>query len=1270
MFVLRTLRVAWLGVAVFIVVLAVTLSAARLLLPGMSEYKVQIESVAGDFLQRPVQIGSLDAAWRGLSPVLKLNEVVIQDRQFPNGELRIEEVQLALDVIGSLAQRRWLTAGIRVIGIGLSLETDLKKRRELAWGRESIDWLLQQESISLEKLDIDWTDAGLFKQSVRFSGLSLKLVNEARRHQLLLQTDLPSALGKRLKIAADLEGLGIDSQDWQGRIYLKTDALALAAMEHVFNQASFNADGRIDLELWAGLSDSQLEWSSGSFVIQDARVETAAEEPQGIAADRLSSSFFIHATDDGWGLGLRKFELQRDRRVVWSSSDVNLNIDTGSELRIRGDASTVDLKELHSLAPLLPWVDPKALIMLDRLQPEGLLREAEFELRDSEDAVPRVSARAKIEGLYFASHAGLPGVSGLSGWIEGNLQSGHLHLDSAHASLDMPEVFPGALDLSQLVGVVHWQRYANFFRVESQQLRVASGGLDMLARWQLDWSYAEPSPWLDMQLSLSSFSLSQVRHHLPEKVMPPKAVAWLKRAFVAGTATQPRVLLQGRLDQMPFDNGEGRFEAQFGFEDVVLAFHPEWGQLDELTGSAEFVGRRMQITGASGRIQESPLERVVAVINDLKRPVLQLEGTVAGTLSGMLEYTNSSPLRARFGGFVNSVDVGGDARLQLILELPLLRRLGQFNVTGVVALDNNELTMKREDIRFTRIRGTLGFTRTGVRAESLRARLLGRPVVASVSQRGAADDSRTVVDVRGELGLIEMLSELSMLEPYIKGRSAWQARLEIHNRPKAGQPPLELHLESDLKGVAIDLPEPFTKQTAEPRKFRLVSVPGQESRYPVEISYGEDVSARLLLAANNQGLSKLAVRFGGGSAQIPERDVIALSGRLDELDLGRWLTLFRVGGEPTHKALPLTVDLAADNFLLAGTLIKDVRAVSRRPDPWYFRLNGKGAGGWLRWIFADRARPARLMANLQRLVVTSQKSGQVSEDGPPLQPNSLPEMDITIDELNWNQRALGGIKLVGTRSRYGISFETLELSSPAIVFRGKGAWLDIGGQQSTRFSGAVDGGELGELTELLGTGNTIQGGKLSGEVAANWPGSPADFRLATVGAEFNLSAGSGRLPSVDKRGAGKLLNLFSLNSLQRRLTLDFTDVYKEGFSFDKMHGRFEVKEGNALTDDFTIEGMSATIEVAGRTGLVARDYEQIVTVTPQVSSTLPIAGAIAGGPVVGAAVFLADKLVGDKFNRITRVRYQVSGSWEDPVYKRLEQKSRSGENTAVDSDEP
>jgi uncharacterized protein (TIGR02099 family) len=858
----------------------------------------------------------------------------------------------------------------------------------------------------------------------------------------------------------------------------------------------------------------------------------------------------------------------------------------------------------------------------------------------------------------------------LSGWLEGNLQSGYLHLDSAHASLRLPAVFPATLDLTNLAGVVHWQRYADLFRIESRQLGVESGELGLLARWQLDWPYETARPWLDMQLSVDDFPLTQVRNYLPEKIMRPKAVAWLKRALVAGTATNTRVLLQGRLDQMPFDHQEGKFEARFDVEDVVLNYHPDWGQLDEMDGSALFAGRGMQITGTSGRIQDSPVKRVVAAIKDLKKPWLQIEGTVGGTLPGMLEYTGNSPLGKRFGGFIERLDTGGDARLQLDMDIPLLPSLGKLRVKGVVALDDNDLILKEEDIRFTDIQGILRFTQKGLSADKLQARLLDRPALVSVSQQGADGHSKTVVDIQGKLEFTKLFPELAMLAPYIKGMSEWHALLEIKNQLRPGQHALELQLRSDLQGVTIDLPQPFTKKAAESRDLRLVGVPGQESRYPLTISYGDLVNASVLLVANKRGVSKAEVRFGGGIAQLPDRQEIHLSGRLDELDLGQWVSLFSANTGGDHKVPALTVDLAVDRFLLTGMQVKGISAESRMPDPWHFQLRGEGASGWVRWVFADRAKPARLMANLQRLVLMGQETNQDSESSAPVQPNTLPDMDISIDALNWSQRELGSIKLFGKRSRYGISFETLEMHSKAIGFKGQGAWLAIDGQQSTRFNAAIDGGELGELTDLLGTGSAIKGGKLNGDIVANWSGSPADFSLATVEAEFDLRAEDGRLLSVDKGGAGKLLSLFSLNSLQRRLTLDFTDVFKEGFSFDKMQGRFVVTEGNAFTDDFTIKGTSATIEVSGRTGLVAKDYDQRVTVIPQVSSTLPIAGAIAGGPVVGAAVFLADKLVGDKFNRMTRVRYQVSGSWDDPVYRRLDYKSGNSNRVRIEADEP
>jgi len=1236
-----------------VVALAVTLSAARLLLPGMSEYRDQLQSVAQRVLKRPVSIGSLDAAWRGLSPVLKLNQVVVSDQRFPDGELSVDEVHVALDIIESLRQRQWITAGVRLIGIRLSLQTDLLNRGAKQQDFGSLAWLFLQESIAVEDVQLDWSDPGLFESPVKFTGLLLQLVNQGSRHQFSLQTDLPESLGSTLKVAADLRGTGTAFRTWGGRVYLKTEGLALAAVQRLFPDSPIVATGLLDLELWAGIHKLQAQWGSGSFAVHAARFGNATADAQAIAADSLSSHFHWRAVERGWKVGLNGFELQRDARTTWPSTNVQLTVGTGSGVNIEGGMTLVVLEELNALLPLMPWVDDDALAMVERLQPQGLLHDAGFRFSLVEGSAPAFAARAKIENLQFAANDGLPGVRGLSGSIEGNLQSGNLYLKSSSASLAIPKLFPAALEIEHLDGVVHWQRYVDLFRIESKRLTMNSASLGLVTRWQLDWPYAQSSPWLDMQLALDDLPIEDVRRFLPEKVMPSRAVAWLQQALVSGTAADARLLLQGRLDQMPFDHHEGRFEARFDFEDTVLDFHPTWGQIDELGGTAVFTGRSMHITGTTGRILESPVERVVATIKDLKKPLLEIRGTAGGTLASMLEYTSSSPLGARFGHLIDGMDSSGDARLQLELDIPLKPGLGEVRISGDVALDGNDLIPKNAGIGLTDIQGTLHFTGDGISADKARARVLGQPVRVSVYRKGKAGQSKTVVDIDGKLKLVKLMKRKeSVLSPHVSGTTRWRALLNIRNQPTPGTQKVELELRSDLKGVAIDLPEPFDKSAADSRDLRIRWVPGQENVLPFSIRYADVAEAQLLLAADAWDLRKLHIRFNGGAAPLPEDDVIHLSGHVEELDLGRWISVFSSAPAGGKKPPPLTVDLSAENFYLAGARVKNIQATSNAPDPWYFKVEGEGASGWVRWLFADKAIPARLMANLQHLVVTSQEQPEGREMTDSLRPQALPEMDINVVSLNWNERDLGSIKVIAKRSLQGIEFETVDMNSEAIVLKGHGAWLELDGWQSSRFNAEIQGGELGELALLLRTGSTVKGGKLKGSIQLSWPGSPADFSLAKVEAELELSAKNGRLVSVDE-GAGKLLSLFSLNTLQRRLTLDFSDVFKEGFTFDKMQGHFVVMDGDVFTNDFTIKGSSAKIDIAGRTGLVARDYDQLVTVTPQVSSTLPIAGVIAGGPAIGAAVFLADKLVGDKFNRMTRIQYQVTGSWDDPVYKKL-----------------
>lgn len=131
------------------------------------------------------------------------------------------------------------------------------------------------------------------------------------------------------------------------------------------------------------------------------------------------------------------------------------------------------------------------------------------------------------------------------------------------------------------------------------------------------------------------------------------------------------------------------------------------------------------------------------------------------------------------------------------------------------------------------------------------------------------------------------------------------------------------------------------------------------------------------------------------------------------------------------------------------------------------------------------------------------------------------------------------------------------------------------------------------------------------------------------------------------------MGLFSLHSLSRRLALDFSDLFQKGLGFDSIEGTFSLSNGHAYTRDLTLKGPAARIDISGRIGLKDRDYDQIVTVTPRVSSALPIAGTIAGGPAVGAALFLAERFLRQEIDQVARYRYSVTGPWSDPVVKRI-----------------
>jgi uncharacterized protein YhdP len=242
------------------------------------------------------------------------------------------------------------------------------------------------------------------------------------------------------------------------------------------------------------------------------------------------------------------------------------------------------------------------------------------------------------------------------------------------------------------------------------------------------------------------------------------------------------------------------------------------------------------------------------------------------------------------------------------------------------------------------------------------------------------------------------------------------------------------------------------------------------------------------------------------------------------------------------------------------------------------------------------------------------------------------------------------------RDAAGLLLNKLSFDAPTGNIDARGTWHIVVGRHASRFDIDVRSPELGKLLASFGYAVAdLDGGKTEMQIRASWPGTPADFDLANLDGTLKLKVESGRLVEVENR-VGRIFGLLSINTIWRRLSLDFSDLFKKGFAFDLIEGEFRIEKGDAYTDDLKMIGPSATVEVEGRTGLARQDYDQTVTVTPAFASNLPVASALFGpaGMGVGAAVLLAEKVfpsIPENIDKLLRSEYSITGSWENPIVK-------------------
>jgi len=1283
----------WLAFLVSIVIAGVLIGAARLLLPRVSEYRGELEAMVSEQLGRPVHIGGLGASWHGLGPRLVLQDVTLADPRSGETALALARVELGLAWRESL--RAWALRPGRVTLVGAALL--VKRRSDGSIAIEGLEDLGHKGTegkargvrlpalVGLRDSVIEWQNLAIGGRPMRFDQVDLTLLSDGQHHQLDASLRTPGESGGRIQLAADLVGQPDHPRGWVADVYLAGERLPLSRLlrDRLPKTYAFDS-GAVDLRTWSRWEGGRLAAVTGRVDLdQVALRELTRGRELGLA--RAGGRFRWRRTPGGWRLDTAGVQLERlGRRWPETRFSLASELDTGGRVRVRFGADFLRIEDLLTLTRMFPLPDTRLTQALAVAEPAGDLRDLALSYAET-DAEPHWSLRGRVDHLSVHPWERLPGVSQLDArfWIDQT--RGCVNLDGEDLLVDLPRLFRWPLVLEQLDGTLDWQRVAEGWRIESSDIRAISPGIRTRSRLRLDLpGHAEVSPWLDLQVDFSDGRGARANRYYPVGVMSPKLVAWLDRAIVNGRITSGSALLRGTLRDFPFHrSNNGRFEVLFGVQGLVLDYHTEWPRLEEVNADVAFVNNTFDARIYQGYLFQSQVAEARAHLDSL-RPTsrLHVTGSVRSSVGDNLRLLRETALAHSFREMTRGLTGEGPTRVDIDLSLPVSRKTkAPLKLAGSVHFDQSRLALPEWDLDLRKLRGRLDFTETAVSAKGIQARAFASPVLLDVATE---TDGRPLTRVLAKARLdrevlLDRAPPARFLRP--EGAADWILELDIPHKFGGLPRPPRLILQSDLDGLSLGVPAPLGKTAGEKRPLSVSLDLTDGADYPLELSYDGLVDARLLLAPRPRGDPKVlkgGIRLGGGQAELPAREGLMIRGRVPRLDLAPWLGLAKRAEQAGGESTPIAVnglDLEVEDLHLGDTLDLGQVALDISPsaEGWSGAVDGTYFNGFLSIPRNLEVAPIKARLGTMHLNLSHKDlpASEQQESGPSLvDPRGLPGLDLDVTSLEMNGKDLGQMSLRTERVPEGVKLSHMKIDSKQLQLLASGGWIRAGGADPvSKLDFTLETKQLGELLSVLGFDQTVEGRDARLEATLEWPGSPIDMRQKALSGELSMTIGAGRFLELDP-GVGRVFGLLSLGTLQRRLSLNFSDLVDKGLSFDKVQGDFRFDEGDAYTQNLMIRGPSARIEIAGRIGLMRRDFAQEVTVTPEFSSSLPVAGALAGGPAVGAALLVADRLVGERVNRMGSARYEVSGPWADPHIEKLQRNAGSRAEAEVGPGKP
>ncbi len=1289
--------------------------------PQLETSKPAVEKLLSQRIGVEVKINELNVYWQGIRPVFDIRdlEFVVDSKRNPMTIADAPPLKIA-DIRGELSWSSFYHlkpyfTKLHASNAVIQVTRDSQKRLYVAgilagYGGDDFhleNWLFKQGDLKISDINILWKDFSKSKADAADLRIeSMQLQNGIRQHELDAAIYSPwhqGTLSLSGKFSHRLGGQAGHWRDWIGDFQWKVAQL---------NLGQFSRDFEIPFKQLSGVLDSSGSIALNKGIPDGGQFKLAIEQPvfqqlksnQALEFGRLEMEAKQFTSGKFISLGVQQFawlnKNQKPGTPMESLAPMTFGWQApkgdGELERFAFSSAKISLENLSLFALNLP-IPNRIRQVLEQTEPRGELIDVDITWAEPKSNIPLIGGLLSGQGPKFnitgtlnqvgikAYRDTIPSIANLSGTITTNQNQGSIKLNSQNLRLVIADFLAEPrLQFDSASGALSWSLKNKQWQIGFNQLSVNNPDIALIADGNYLIGKEKAPDTLDLTIQFPRAKAQTIYRYLPAE-MSKDARAYIEKAFIGGEINNGRLRMKGDPNLAPYDApGSGEFALNLPISQTVFRPAPlfpstkgSWPEFTEVNGVVSMQQAKLMVAIKDARYQGLQIQNVNAEIPNVSsaKPVLNLKGNITGPMNDMMDYLRTTPILLTRPELAKNLKLSGPAKLDLDLLLPL-QNTDDVKLNALLNLDNNVVVWS-DLAPFNQVRGSIRITEDLPRFEQVSAEFFGGTI--NIRQNTAQSQTKQdLYDLNGTIDLERLERHYAnqvgrqsqQLLKALDGKAAFKGKLGITSDTT------DLNLDLDFNALSTTLPEPLSIKKGNKLNgiFRYQSNASEGA--PKRIAQWSAQIGKSITLQGKQGPDGIVAQgIGiGAPAIIPERG-LGLNLQASDLNIDAWHRLLFSNDGVNNK--PEAANMASSTDGVNGLQVFTARvnqaiamnrswpnlAVSAKlgGDTWQLNLKSPNLEGDIQ--YQERKNSDLLKGKLLRLHIPPRLQNLTNSSASAdkeVSLNAIPELDLSIDDFNFNQYKPGAIAIKTRNSTNRITIESLKINNPSSSSTVTGEWTSDaqGNNERVIIDTTSQVKDLGTVVAYWGNPKAVEGGKGTINAKLDWSGPPYNPSFDTLAGNVKINLENGRLLQVDS-GFAKIIGVFSLQSLLKFATFDIQgslgSVVTSGTAFNTLSGDFVLRNGVARTQNFTMQLNQARVATSGLVNIPKQTQDLRITIFPTIDATAGALALFAVNPIVGASALIGQYLISSQLNRTLQTDYLVQGSWDKPDVIPLDQ---------------